>query len=206
MSLTLKNPSRLRLIFQAMKSMMDETNIRIDDLGITIRGMSTDHVCLTDTFIVKQAFEKYPQLGSQNIELRINLDTIIKILSRAKPSDSLDIEFTERTLNLIINSSYRKTFEMSMLAFNKEEDMLPKIPYSTTIHVGPAILHEIIGDTKLVSDFMTVSIKNKTLKINGRGRDQNAGSTLDFYKEDAKIMELVQSDEDIDKLNYSFSM
>lgn len=204
--LILKDPSRLSLVFKAMHSMMDETNIKITDLGLNIRGMSTDHVCLTDTFIVKEAFQDYPKLKGESIEFRINLDNIIKILGRSKPADTLEIELTERTLNLIINSTYKKTFQMSMQAFNKEEDKLPKIPYSTTLQASPAILHEIIGDTKLVSEFMTIVIKNKKLTVNGRGRDQNAGSTLDFWDEEAKVLEVIQNDEDIPKLDFSFSM
>lgn len=202
----IKNPGKLKLIFQALSSTMDEVNIRLDTLGMSLRGMGNSNVTLTDILLPVSSFEEFPKIeaGDDGIKFRIKLADVIKVLGRSKPEDIVDFELTSRTWNIIIHSKYTKKFELSMTAFDPGQDKMPKVTYSNELHVGPAVLDEILKDIKLISETIQIEIKDQKVTINGKARDQNSGTMLDFFSEEP-VLKVVRSENDASS-HYALAM
>lgn len=192
----LKQPQKLAMIFKALYTSMEEVNVRIDTLGMNLRGMGNAKVTLTDILIPKTAFEEYPDIeAGSEITFQIKLADPIKILGRSKSDDTLELELTDRTFNFIIHGRYKKTFETSMQAFNKDHDQLPKVTYNNELTVKPGVLDEILGDVKLVSRYIFLEVKNNKLTVNGKARDQNSGTILEFFDTKDDTMKVVRNEE-----------
>jgi proliferating cell nuclear antigen len=192
----LKQSQKLSMVFKALYTSMEEVNIRIDALGMNLRGMGNAKVTLTDILIPKSAFDEFPtiEVGSE-ITFQIKLADPIKILGRSKSEDTLELELTDRTFNFIIHGRYKKTYETSMQAFNKDHDQLPKVTYNNELTVKPGVLDEILGDVKLMTRYIFLEVKNNKLTVNGKARDQNSGTILEFFETDDNIMKVVRNEE-----------
>lgn len=192
---TIKEPKKLNQIFKAYLSAMDEANVRFNNLGMNLRGMGHSQVTLTDITIPKEIFESYPDLNDEGITFRVSLENLVKVLDRSKTGDSLEIEITTRTLNLVINSKYKKTYQLSMTEFDKEKDKLPKVLFANELHGTLDTFDEIIKDIKLMADHIRIEIQDKKLTINGTARDQNSGTMLDFMNDEG--LKVVRNDKPV---------
>lgn len=194
----IKNPNRLKLLFQALSYSMEEINIRLDAIGMSLRGISDNKVTLTDILLPIETFEEFPKIaaGDDGIKLRLKVADVIKVLGRSKPDDTVDFELTSRTFNVVIHSKYTKKYELSMTAFDPTYDKMPKVTYNTELHVGPAVFDEILKDIRLMAETIQIDIKDGKATINGKAKDQNSGTMLDFFSEEP-ILKVVRNEADI---------
>jgi len=191
--LEIDDPTRLRTIFQAMTSIMDETNVEINDIGIIIRGMPSSHVALVDAFLPKEHFILY-EFKNLPVKFRIKIDQFLKILSKVKTGDKLYIGIAQHRLNLIISTAkYTKEYQLSVMEFNPNEDKLPKYETPIKVVTNPMTFKDIIDDVSLVSEFLVVNISINS-GILFSGSDDLRGVTLkQFGEDDMKIEECWQT-------------
>lgn len=176
----LKDPTRLKLVLQAMDTLNDETNINIDENGIIIRGMPANHVSLMDVFIPAGVFSVF---DTQPFQFRIKVANLVKLISRAKSTDTLTISILEHRLLILIKSDYTKQYELSVMQFNKDEDKLPKVTFPVIINTDALFFKDLVDDIALVSEFFIVKIQpDKSIDLGGQ--DDLRGVHLGFFNDE----------------------
>jgi len=83
----LKEASLFKKIIEAIKDLINEVNINIDDSGLMMQAMDSSHVALVGLFLSSEGFEEYR--CDKNTVLGINISNLWKILKFITADDSL---------------------------------------------------------------------------------------------------------------------
>lgn len=127
--------------------------------GVRLKAMDPSHVMLIDLYIPTSAFEEY--VVESETMLFIPLESVAKILRRAKKSDRLMIASngTKLTLALVSKSDVQRTFILPLLTGSYEE--VPELSLEfevqakmlgTTLAMSLSILEDV-GDTMKIKAY-----------------------------------------------------
>ncbi|MEM4246174.1 MAG: proliferating cell nuclear antigen (pcna) [Candidatus Bathyarchaeia archaeon] len=141
-----------RSLLSAISTLVDEANFNATPEGLKLRSMDPSHVAMIDFELPSSAFKEYVCSGPSRI--RIGLESMLKLLKRAKAGESVELVYDEESkkIQMTLRDSIKKVYSIPTLESAEEETPTPKVEFNSTIKITSTALKEIIEDTREVSD------------------------------------------------------
>lgn len=171
----------LKSSIDAISNIIDEAGIIVSKEGMTLRAMDLTHVAFVDLQITKDAFSDYKV--EEKLTLGLDLDRFNTILKRAGSSDRITLSAKdETTLNIEINNSSTRRFELPLIDISEEEIKLPILDFPAEIELDPKVLVEGIKDAEIVSDNIIFKVDENNLYLEAKGDLGNVEVKVDKDK------------------------
>ena len=183
------NDARLwKNLLSAVSTLIEEADVHTSEEGIRLRAMDPSHVAMVDLEWTKMAFDDYN--CDKSTTIRINIDSMLRLLRRIKSSETLEMTFNEETkkMTFTLRGKITKKFIMPTLTPTGEEVPTPKITFSSKIKIAVGSLREIMEDAKTVSDHVKLETKTDRLLVNASSELSSASIEVD--KESNALLEI----------------
>ena len=186
-----KSPDEWKAIVSAISTLVDEATFEASVEGISFRGMDPSHVALIDIFWPNSAFEKYE--CDSLIKFGVRIDEFSKLIKRAEKKDSVEISINNSMLLIKIHNGYKKDYKMRLIESSSGSTPLPKLNFNSKILLSSSSFDRILSDIQVLSEYITIDCKSKTVKFLGKGDSGEAD--IELKDTDEGLEELV-SEED----------
>jgi len=177
-----------RNLLTAISTLIEEADFNITDEGLKLRSMDPSHVAMVDFEWSKAAFEEYACDKPSNI--RVNLNSMLKLLRRGKSEESLEISYDEenKKVNLTLKGKILKKFVMPTLETVEEEVPTPKLSFNAKAKLMSETLREIIEDSETVSD--NISFETRPDRLLVKASSELSNVSMELSKNDGALLEL----------------
>lgn len=181
--------TKFSIIFQYLKNITEEINLKFTKTGLYSQGLGINHVCLIEFNIAHGWFSTYN--CEKECVLGINCEVFHSILTCLEKHNTFEMNYsdTRDTLDIVIRcDKVVKNFEMKLLLIDSMSFDIPKIDYTADIVIKSKSFHDYINQ---------LDIFGNNLQITCDGKD-NDNIRLETYGDNGK-MELVIDDDYLDE-------
>ncbi len=179
--------SLLRDSISTIADMIDEAEVHITYDGIKIVSTDRTVVVVVDFFLDRKAFDEYKFESEQRVG--INLLSLVQILRRAKPDDSVVLKISEKRFEIVLESSTRRAFHLSIINISKTDvPQLDKIQsgLSAFFDISSDILGSGVEDAELIGDSVILTARKDGFSMNS---DSDSSATqLDVQAGDSLLI------------------
>ncbi len=146
-------------IIDAASNLVDEICFEVDEEGIKASAMDPSHVALVSINIPKESFDEYI---ADPHDLGVDLESLKKIMARAKSNEKLTLELDEGTnkLNIIFKNDAVRKFSMALYDVSSSNIKVPDISYPNTIIMKAGAFVDALKDAELVSDHVSLKVSD----------------------------------------------
>ena len=155
-----------KAVISAVSTLVEEATFEATVEGISFRGMDPSHVALIDINWPNSAFEKYN--CDSDIKFGVRIDEFSKLVKRADKSDSIEINISDDNM-LLVTIGKNKKYKMRLIESSDSDTPLPKIPYDSIISLNSSAFDKILGDVKVVSDYLVINAIKNQAEFSGKG-------------------------------------
>ena len=198
MKLTLAEPKYLRESINVISELVNEAKFRVTSDGIELVAMDPANVAMVIFKLLSSCFVEYSVKGKT--EIGINLGNLKQILKRAKPNDSLTLEYgSDNKLNIIMKSNTVRNFSLPVIDMDDKEQKIPELAFPIIVNMSTDMLSEAIEDIGVVSESVSLICEPKKLTIKGEGNMSKASVEIDSDKK----TQITNDEQDPVKAKYS---
>ncbi len=171
----------LRDSLGAIAELIDETELIIKEKGIEMVSSDRAVVAVVDFVLLRNAFKEYS--FEEEKKIGINLVSLMQILRRANPDDTMIIRLADNKLNLVIESEsgMTRSFALPLIDVSKEEtpDMGKlEAGFSALLGADANMLNSGIEDAELITDSVVFTIRKDLLTM--KADSDSSSSQLDM--------------------------
>ena len=162
----LKNPEHWQKAVESIAGFISEGNFRFSTNGISFQAMDPSQVVLVDYRLDKKHFAQYdvePNL------VGLDISEFSKILSRGFDQDTLTMDLTDASLNLVFEGDLSRSFQLPLIDVSDEELRFPNPNYDVSVEINARILKETLKDASLFGSSVVFSVKDKHFLIEAKG-------------------------------------
>ena len=156
----------LKAIISAISTLVEEATFVASSEGISFRGMDPSHVALIDILWPNTAFERFE--CDSDIKFGVRIDEVAKLIRRADKKESITIGISEDN-KLLVTIGANKKYQIRLIESTATDTPLPRIPYEARIEVPATSFDRILGDVKVVAEYLTMSVREEGAVFSGRG-------------------------------------
>lgn len=177
-------------IVDAVKEIVTETNITVNENGLEIQAMDHSHVALVQVKIEKDKFLAFKCV--KNRELGINLLNLSKILKSCGAEDKVTFiqeEKIEDKMKMCFENLAQTRSAEFMINLNQiecEKFELPDMEHDLKFIMPSKEFNKLCNDLREIGDTMTVTSDSKKISFHVKG-DTTEGS-IDFTNELGMVM------------------
>lgn len=153
--LTIANTQIFKTIFDAVASIVDEVQIRLEDEGLYLSAIDRSHITFCNLELKKDFFDEYQY---EPVKLNVDTEELLKILKRSKADDILTIKADEGNLILIFEGAAKRTFKVRLIDIEYEAPSPPELEYPTFVEVPFSVFKTGLQDMEIVSDKLSIKV------------------------------------------------
>jgi proliferating cell nuclear antigen PCNA len=180
MKISIINKERIDIfiaIFQLLKGCTSSATLRFDLDKLYIQGMDKAHVCLFDITIHSTSFDKY-EMETELIELSVDCNSVIAIISRIQDGNILEIEYDEAdpdklNINLIndenVKGDYNRYFKIPLLDLESDLLEVPDVEYDAEIMISCKKLFDLTSQLIMFGDSLNIKCSEELLELSANG-------------------------------------
>lgn len=159
MKLVLAEPRLLKDSIGIISELVNDVTFKIGKNAIELSAMDPANVAMTNFKFLSSAFVEYDVPEEQSISL--SLDGLNQILRRAKPSDTMQLEFDNKKHQLIVKlkGESSRTFKLALLDMDQRDHKSLDLKYGTKVEMPATVFYEAIDDMGVVAESVTFSTK-----------------------------------------------
>ncbi len=157
----IKNNDAFKKSLEQISLFVDECNVHFNDEGIKITAFDNAQIIYLEYFLSAQGIEG--ELPST--VFGINVVEFNKILSKINSDEELFLDIKDKSLDVIINGKYSRTFSFSQKIVDDKILDLNSKDYPVIIKENPEILKDIFSCSKVVSESIIFSCESDSLNI-----------------------------------------
>lgn len=148
-----------RTVFEVLKDILNDVNIRFDPTGVHLTTLDTSHVTFIDMHLLHDNFEQYSCPNKTLVGL--NMLNTFKILKTISGNDILTLSIPEsgNTLDMKIENVQKKTsssFSMKLLDINDDEYDQPAITMDCYTVIQSVVFQRIIRDMSNLAENVVI--------------------------------------------------
>ncbi len=138
-------------------SFLKEANFRFSSEGLKLKALDKTQSILVDLFLPKKAFTKY------DVEpnfIGLGIEELTKISQRAFPTDSININITDSSMDIMIEGKFDRNFQLPLLQIDEEivKDLVIEKPFQ--IQLDAEEFKEVLKDASLFSKNIMFKIED----------------------------------------------
>ncbi len=174
--------SAIRILVEALKEILTDTNLQIDETGIKLIAMDSSHTVLIHMKLGADKFEFYK--CKKPMKIGINMLNLFKLIKTMNNTDTLSFyikENNENKLGILINNQDKNTqtiYELNLLTIAEEEIKIPPIEFETELTLPSSDFQKLIRDMVNIGDNMEIKSVGSSLILNCLGDFANQHTIL----------------------------
>jgi len=150
MKLSLAEPKVLVDSVNIISELVTEVRLKVLKDRFEVVAMDPANVVMIIFKLLSSAFTEY------NVEVEkdlcINLENFKQILRRVKIGDMLKLEEEENKLKIMLIGENTRTFSLSLIDVNDEEQKIPKLVFPVRVEMPSVVFNEAIEDVSIVAE------------------------------------------------------
>jgi len=189
-------------LLTAISTLIEEADIEIATDAMRVRSMDPSHVAMVDFELQSSAFESYS--CPTPLKIRVNMNSMLKLLRRAGSDEHLEIVYDEATkkIQMTLKGKMTRKFTMPTLEPAEEEVPTPKLTFNTRVKMIAASLKDMIEDSQAISDNVRLESSTDKFVVNASGELSSATIELEKGSEPLLDLEVKESSKATFNLNY----
>ena len=175
----IENARLWKNLLTAISTLIEEADFNASEEGIKLRAMDPSHVAMVDFTLENAAFDEYQ--CDKSISIRMNIDSMLRLLRRIKSNETLELSFNEDTkeMSFVLKEKITKKFTIPTLNPIGEKVPTPKVTFNCRIKMAIGGLKEIMEDVQAVSDHVKLEAKENKLLISASSELSTANIEVD---------------------------
>jgi proliferating cell nuclear antigen len=161
----------LKILTEALKELLTDTCIEIDENGLRIVAMDTTHVVLVHMKLDADKFEYYH--CPQRVVIGVNMLNMHKLIRTINNNDMLTLFIEANDVNhlgvKIENGSSRTEFKLNLLDLDNTKITIDPARFTSIITMPSVEFQKICRDMNNLADNMEIKNINNTLIFSCRG-------------------------------------
>lgn len=154
--------SIIKTLIEALKEILNDTVIEINNECIKIVTMDNSHIILVHLKLFAEKFEYYS--CNRPISIGINMLNLYKIIKTVNNNDVLTLFVYENNLNQLgikienIEKNTKTTYFLNLLDLNNDQFEIPEVEFNSVITLPSNDFQKLMRDMNNIADY--VEIKN----------------------------------------------
>ncbi|RLG47308.1 MAG: hypothetical protein DRN90_05195, partial [Thermoproteota archaeon] len=153
----------------AVELLVEEATIKIDpEAGLSLSALEPAKTAMVQVVLPKPFFTEFEV--DQERYVGINFTELIKILKRAKSTETVALIFDENSITVEIKGKYTRKFILPLLAGEPFKMRELKVDFKAGARIECKGFPSMIKDLELVGNEVEVEISTEALKLKTSGR------------------------------------
>ena len=154
--------SIIKTLIEALKEILNDTVIEINNEGIKIVTMDNSHIILVHLKLFADKFEYYT--CNKPISIGINMLNFYKIIKTVNNNDVLTLFIYEDNLNQLgikienLEKNTKTTYFLNLLDLNNDQFEIPEVEFNSVITLPSSDYQKLMRDMNNIAEY--VEIKN----------------------------------------------
>ena len=193
----------IKQVIDALKDILMDVNLEIDDTGLKIMAMDNTHIVLIHLKLEAEKFEEYfcekkMYIGVNMLKLHMLIKTIgtndlLTLYIEKDDPNKLGIKISNNEKNVETN------YKLSTIDIDVLNVTIPPVNFHTTITMPSSYLQKIIRDMHNISEFIEIRNIEKSLILKCKGDFCSQETILGSEKSQNITISKTSSDEDSDQ-------
>jgi proliferating cell nuclear antigen len=165
MKMVMKDAKLWKTCVSAVSSLIEDAAFVVSPSGLKLRAMDPSHIALVDLELPPQAFEEFSV--EKQTTIGIHIPEMVKVVSRAKPSERLTIELDESTNRLNLTFAGPPVRRLSMPTIDAQDANYPepKLIFTAAMEVPADLIQDGIKDAELIGDSVEFEAVKEGLRM-----------------------------------------
>lgn len=165
---TLNETKLFRDCVDCIASIIDEGLFRLTPEGIDLLAADRAMVAVVELKLGKEAFEKYQCDTAASAGL--NMVNFLTVLKRAGPGDKLTLRLGESRLEVVLEGSSRRVFELPLLDVNIEDiPPINNLNWTASAELAADVLSQGIDDADIIADAVSLELSAEGFRMAAEG-------------------------------------
>lgn len=163
----------LRSLFDALKDIVHDVNLRFDPTGIKLVTMDNAKCALVHLKLDADSFEEYECAGTHDIG--VNVANVFKLIRAAGSHDSISFSYDKdapHELEISIQNFSRNsttTFALKLIELDCDEIEIQDVDFETVVTIPSVYFQRICRDMSDISNFMRIRNEDGTITFECTG-------------------------------------
>ena len=198
--------SAIKCMIEALKELLTDTVLEINDTGIKIVTMDNAHVILVHLKLHAEKFEYYE--CKKPISIGINMLNFYKIIKTINNNDVLSLFVYEDDLNHLgvklenVEKNTRTTYKINLLDLNNQKFEIPEVTFNSVVTLPASDFQKITRDMNNLAEFVEIKNVDNEIILTCTG-DFCTQETVLSDKENDSIQITSENKDDIIQGNFS---
>ena len=159
--------SAFRTLVEALKEILTDVNIEIDETGMKIIAMDASHVALIHMKLLAKNFEKY--YCKKPIVCGISMMRLFKLLKMMSPNDTLTFYVENDEPNILKiqidtgEKNLKHTFELKLMDLFIDKVEVPPAEFSSVLRLPSGDFQKLCRDMNQLSDEIEIKSSGNEL-------------------------------------------
>jgi len=174
MKLVLAESKYLKDSIAILSELVTDVNLSVDKDKIELIAADPANVSMVIYKLLSSAFTEYSV--DKPTQIAINLESLKQVLRRAKPTDIIEIDLDSESskLRLTLKGDSTRTFNISLLNLEDQEQKIPKLDFPLTISTTSAYFDEAVEDAGVIGESVSLIADKKKFIVSSEGTTSNA--------------------------------
>ena len=175
MELVLEKADSFKKCIDAIAVLIDEAEFILSEKGLELKATDPSQISMVDFKLDKKAFKKFD--AKENTRLGLDLDYLSQVLSRAKPTEDIEIVLDEKGTSLLITfrGDSTRSFKVPLIDISASDIPNPKVDFDAEMVLKADFLQDALKDAALISNHISLSVDAskffvKALYVNPTGK------------------------------------
>lgn len=162
-----------KILIEALKEILTDTCLEIDESGIKITAMDTSHIVLVHMKLDASNFEFYHCLKKTSIG--INMLNFHKLIKTINSNDTLSLIIQPDDINHLVvkiensEKNSKTMYKLNLLDLDSQSISIDPVEFNSVITLPSIDFQKIIRDMNNLSDFVEIRNINKQLIFSCKG-------------------------------------
>ena len=174
--------SAIKVLVEALKEILNDANLIIDDTGMKLIAMDSTHTVLIHMKLEADKFESF--YCKERIVAGINMLNLFKLIKTMSNSDTLTIFINKNDVNKLgikINNHEKNTqtiYKLNLLDIPEENITIPPAEFETELTLPSSDFQKLIRDMINIGENTEIKSIGSTLTFNCEGDFANQSTLL----------------------------
>jgi len=162
------NTKLVKDLFDTVSQVIDEGKLKVKKEGIQMIATDRAMVAVIDMHLDASAFEEYT--CDKEVEIGINILSLLTILKRAGAGDKLKLHLKEHQLEISLEGASTRNFAIPLLELSSDEiPPIGQLDFNSSFTVKAGIIEQGIADADIVADSVIFELSPDQMKMLAEG-------------------------------------
>lgn len=165
--------SVFKAIFELLSRMVDETLLKFEQDGLSLKSMDPAHVALLSLNIPRSSFKTY-ELPEESYDFGINTQFMSKIFKNIKSKETISLSATDyANLYLVVAGRMKRTLVVKNLGVTVADIPPINLPFEAQIKLSAELFRKLVETASGASDSIVIRADEDGLTIESESVEGN---------------------------------